>query len=690
MRSCRNIFLTLLPLLLLSASCNKDKPASGGGEEPVSVPAEIAWDGVKRAGITYQLLVYSFADSDGDGIGDFKGIQEHLDYFDALGVSALWLSPVHPSASYHGYDVADYYALNPKFGTEADFKNLITAAHEHGIRIYLDYVLNHTSAKKSLWYSHATVDTWFSKACASAGDACRDYFLFSADPSSDIAAGKFPMIEKGGYDAGQWFDVPAYLGAKGRYHFKLDWNVTPHTVTVTAATGAAQASNPETSVRKYLYFGDGQLYRLYQDPDHSGLFDITVDLDTDWGFLIRTSDTQWGADKWGASGGQVLALGVPKQLASGDNAPDITFSAPSGEKFHSHFWTDWFADLNYGAASTAASSPAFKDVAASADKWLNMGVDGFRLDAVKHIYHNASSDENPTFLKAWYDRCNQTYRSVGHPASVARGDIYMVGEQLSEAAEVAPYYKGLPAFFEFSFWWRLKDALNSGRGNGLAKNILDYEALYKPYRADAIEATKLSNHDEDRAGSDLGRSLARMKQAAAVLLTAPGEPYVYQGEELGYWGTKAGGDEYVRAPLKWTRSGGIAEGALNGKVDHAMLTADISVEAQHADGNSLLGVYRYFARLRNAHPAMASGTLSEHPVYKASNTAYPSIACWYRNGSDGSRMLVVHNFGSSAVMPAFSDDLTKPVAGLGTVRIEKKSDAFQLTLGPNASVVFAL
>ncbi|MBP5676313.1 MAG: hypothetical protein J6W94_04810, partial [Bacteroidales bacterium] len=90
----------------------------------------------KLSGITYQLLIYSFADSDGDGVGDFKGIQNKLDYLDAIGATALWLSPAHPTSSYHAYDVNDYYSLNPLYAVgekttakaEADFKELLAAA----------------------------------------------------------------------------------------------------------------------------------------------------------------------------------------------------------------------------------------------------------------------------------------------------------------------------------------------------------------------------------------------------------------------------------------------------------------------------------------------------------------------------------------------------------------------------------
>ena len=91
------------------------------------------------------------------------------------------------------------------------------------------------------------------------------------------------------------------------------------------------------------------------------------------------------------------------------------------------------------------------------------------------------------------------------------------------------YYRGLPALFEFTFWYKLKWALQNGIGCYFVKDILDAQSLYAPYRSDYIEATKLSNHDEDRTGSDLGQSVEKMKVAAAVLLTAQGSPYIYQG-----------------------------------------------------------------------------------------------------------------------------------------------------------------
>ena len=88
--------------------------------------------------VFYEIFVRSFNDSNGDGIGDFNGIAQKLDYLQELGVNALWLMPIHPSPSYHGYDVLNYYAVNPQYGTMDEFKNLLNEAHARNIKIIID------------------------------------------------------------------------------------------------------------------------------------------------------------------------------------------------------------------------------------------------------------------------------------------------------------------------------------------------------------------------------------------------------------------------------------------------------------------------------------------------------------------------------------------------------------------------
>src|SRR5579864_2554002 len=101
--------------------------------------------------IIYQVHVRTFRDSNGDGIGDFRGLAEKLDYLQELGVTALWLMPFFPSPLRDdGYDIADYRSVHPSYGTLDDFKNFLAAAHHCGIRVIVEMVLNHTSDQHHL------------------------------------------------------------------------------------------------------------------------------------------------------------------------------------------------------------------------------------------------------------------------------------------------------------------------------------------------------------------------------------------------------------------------------------------------------------------------------------------------------------------------------------------------------------
>lgn len=111
----------------------------------------------------YELFVYSFYDSDGDGIGDLQGVLEKLDYLNDgddttdtdLGINGIWLMPVMPSTTYHKYDTTDYEDIDPQYGTLEDFKELLAACHERGIRVILDLAMNHSSSRHS-WFLQAT------------------------------------------------------------------------------------------------------------------------------------------------------------------------------------------------------------------------------------------------------------------------------------------------------------------------------------------------------------------------------------------------------------------------------------------------------------------------------------------------------------------------------------------------------
>ena len=687
-------FFLFCLLMMVAAACSdgngvadEPKPDPTPDPEPIPEPTPewVAvsatpdqWDGEKRAAISYQLLVYSFADSNGDGYGDINGLISKLDYIQSLGIKAIWLSPIHPASSYHGYDVKDYNAVEPKFGSEADFDRLISEAHAKGIKIYLDYVLNHTSTKHP-WFLAAR------EAVASGKESPYiDYYTFSQNPAQDVAGGKIDMIASegtGGYNSGEWYRFSS-IPAKGVYTFVLDWsNASKPTVTVTEG-GEVDKDNPDTgtSGAKYLYYGDSVCKKFYDKGE--GKYQLTVNLDTDWGFLIRTDNNTWNGDtKYGAAAGSILQLGKAFVLDN-NTAADIILDIMQPWYFHSHFYTNWFADLNYGKLANLKQNATFQELVKSAKGWIDRGVDGFRLDAVKHIYHKASGDENPTFLKTFYDELNTYYQGKGH-----NEPLYMVGEVLSGATEVAPYYKGLPALFEFDFWYRLEWAINNGTGCYFAKDIMGYQQLYAANRSNYIEATKLSNHDEDRTASKLNKSTAKEKLAAAVLLTSAGEPYIYYGEELGMYGMKDKGDEYVRGPMLW---GDNTETSYTDKIDKNVASSIASVNKQQNDEKSLLNVYIQFARVRNTYPALAQGTMSKHSVYNESNTTTgKSIAAWYMT-KDSQKMLVIHNFGSTTVELTLTDAISKVVALQGDAQQMVKESTTNLRLSSCSSIVYLM
>jgi glycosidase len=144
-------------------------------------------------GVYYQLFVRSFADSDNDGIGDFNGITENLDYFVEMGIDSIWLMPIHPSPTYHGYDVLDYYAVNPEYGTMEDFENLLEESEKLGINIIIDFVINHTS-RQHPWFT-----AWANGDSAYAGFYRK---ILSSDSRYEDNPGLWHALGEGYYYAG--------------------------------------------------------------------------------------------------------------------------------------------------------------------------------------------------------------------------------------------------------------------------------------------------------------------------------------------------------------------------------------------------------------------------------------------------------------------------------------------------------
>ncbi len=155
----KKIFRTVIPIVLalsillttclLFVGCEK---APAKADLPL-LPENILDD---NYGNFYEIFVYSFNDTDGDGYGDLKGVTEKLDYIRDLGYTGIWLMPISPSPSYHKYDVTDYYAIDSLYGTMEDFEELISTAHSKGIKIITDLVVNHSSNSHP-WFQEAAM-----------------------------------------------------------------------------------------------------------------------------------------------------------------------------------------------------------------------------------------------------------------------------------------------------------------------------------------------------------------------------------------------------------------------------------------------------------------------------------------------------------------------------------------------------
>ena len=158
--------------------------------------------------VVYQLYPRSFADSNGDGIGDFEGIRSHLDHLRDLGVNAIWLSPCFPSPQAdHGYDVADYFDIEPKYGTLDDFDRTLAAAKERGIRIMLDIVPNHCSSDHA-WFQAAV------KAGPGSTERARFWFKDGKGPNGDEPPNNWQAI----FGGPAWSRVTEADGTPGEWY----------------------------------------------------------------------------------------------------------------------------------------------------------------------------------------------------------------------------------------------------------------------------------------------------------------------------------------------------------------------------------------------------------------------------------------------------------------------------------------
>jgi len=448
--------------------------------------------------VFYELYLRAFADSNGDGHGDFAGLRQKLDYLQWLGVDCIWLLPMYPSPlKDDGYDVASYYGINPTFGQLEDFMITLEEVHRRGMKLMVDLVLNHTSDQHP----------WFQEARRSKDSPLRDYYVWS--PTPDKYA-NVPLIFPG-VETSNW----AYDELTGEYYW----------------------------------------HRFYSSQ------------------------------------------------------PDLNYDNPAVRK-------------------------AMLEVVRF---WLEMGIDGFRVDAVPYLFEREgtlceSLPETHAFIK-----------DIRKLMEEIAPNTIMLAEACMPPDELLPYFGDSDEFhmcFHFPLMPRLYLALARADGSSVIEVLKNTPSL----PANAQWATFLRNHDElnlwlvppdvrdylwdtyaplpeqriftgirRRLGPLLGHDQRKIELMHSLLLTLPGAPVLYYGDEIGMSENVALPDRNgVRTAMQWDTTPNAGFSAAPTEQLYAPVNADsaaFNVAAQIDDPASLLHAVRRLIHARKANPILGESTI---------------------------------------------------------------------------------
>lgn len=324
---------------------------------------------------------------------------------------------------------------------------------------------------------------------------------------------------------------------------------------------------------------------------------------------------------------KIDSLGIATREKSGDSwevNPWHAIKEAGPEKYYGLFWSG-MPDLNFDNPKVR------EEIYSVAEFWLKeVGLDGFRLDAAKHIYPDWEAEKSQAFWVEFREKV------TGY-----KPDVYLVGEVWATPDKVAPYFRGLPANFNIDAALAIQKILGKGEHVDLVKQLTDTYGEYKKVNPDFIDVTVTGNHDQIRIGTAVNGNIDKMKVAANLLLTLPGEPYLYYGEEIGMLGDKP--DENIREPFLWAAKSADKQRPtwLNPK-----FSTDESVrnlEIQKADPGSLFNHYKKLLKLRHSQPAL--GQVS--PVNLAeSGIRETDVISFIRTDRSGD-LLVIHNVGDT-------------------------------------------
>ncbi len=535
--------------------------------------------------IIYQLHLKSFFDGNNDGVGDFRGLMDKLDYIAELGVTAVWMLPFYPSPRRDdGYDIADYRGVHPDYGSLADVRLFIDAAHQRNIRVIAELVINHTSDEHP----------WFQRA------------------------------------------------------------------------RAAPAGSPE---REFYVWSDN-------DDKYADTRVIFVD----------TEKSNW---TW-----------------------DDTAQAYFWHRFYSHQ-----PDLNF-------DNPAVLEEVLSVMRfWLDMGIDGLRLDAVPYLVeregtNNENLPETHAILKRiraeldlhapgrmllaeanqWPedaqqyfgegDECHMSFHFPLMPRmymAIAREDRFPVTDIMRQTPAI-------PANCQWAVFLRNHDELTLEM---VTSSERDY--LWETYASD--KRARINLGIRRRLAPLLQRDRRRIELMNGLLLSMPGTPVIYYGDEIGMGDNIHLGDrDGVRTPMQWSvdRNGGFS------RVDPAALVLPpimdpiygfqaVNVEAQSGDPHSLLNWMRRMLAVRKSHPAFGRGT--QRFLYPANRKVLAYLR-EFDEGDTSETILCVSNLSRTAQaveldLSSFSGRVPVDVVG-GSVFPAVGNLTYLLTLPPYAFYWFAL
>lgn len=320
---------------------------------------------------------------------------------------------------------------------------------------------------------------------------------------------------------------------------------------------------------------------------------------------------------------------------SGSPSEYVWHALRAGEYYYGLFY-DGMPDLNY-------RNPAVQEEMLTVAKhWLTAGADGFRLDAIRYLFETgpgAGQQDTPEthgYLAKFYQALKQH-----------KNDCYLVGEIWSDTDTITPYL-GVPRELDSAFNFDLASAIVGGVKDKNSNYVnATQEVTLETYPKDTADAIFLTNHDQDRIASIYGPNPEMLKLAASVLLTLPGTPYIYYGEEIGMPGTKP--DENIRKPMLWTAGENAGFSTAKPWNAPARVGVGLNVKAEAENPDSVLSHYRRLIKMRNNNIALRRGG------YRVVRLANKNIYAYLRSHAQQT-VLVVHNFSAQS-----QSDLALPV-----------------------------